>query len=208
MTDVLTQAKSRVQRYWNVDGLHEIAIAILFLWTAGWSAGGDAVPHGSLWKAVFSIGFPIVLCGGILIEGRAVRAIRDRMGYRRTGFVEFRAPSRRKRVLSGVMGALVAALLALLVAKRGIDNLDLVWVPGIGLLLGLFMARIGWAGGTRRFLWVGAASVGAGGAIGLAGLGITPGMSVYYAVMGVVLLLSGGLTLRRYLRIAPEPVEE
>ncbi len=208
MTDVLTQAKSRLQRYWNVDGLHEIAIAILFLITAGWSWGEKAAPQSRLWKGVFAVGFPLVLCGGILMEGRAVRAVRERLAYRRTGFVEFRKPSRRIRAISAVTGAIVAVLIALFVAKQGTERLERFWVPGLGSLVGLFLVRVGWAGGTLRFVSLGAASVVAGALIGYAGLGISPGMSVYYAAIGGLFLVSGGMTLRRYLKIAPEPVEE
>lgn len=208
MIDALTDARSRVHRYWNVDGLHEIAISVLFLLTAAWVWAGDMASLSRTWKGVLSVTFPLMLCGGIMAEGKVVKAIRMRLTYRRTGFVEFRQPSRRTRVWSGVAGCAVAVLLASFIARNGADWVETWWVPGLGALVGVFAGWLGWTQGPRRFLAVAAVSVAAGAAIGLAGYEMNAGMAIFYLVMGVTMLLSGGTALWQYLRIAPAPAEE
>jgi hypothetical protein len=207
MTDALADARQRVNRYWNVDGLHEIAIAVLFLGSAAWSWAAEAPPQGMLWRATLSVGFPIFLCGGILLERRAVSAIRQRLTFRRTGFVEFRKPNPRQRLISGLAGMVVAIGLVLLIATRRIDQIDTLLAPGVGLAVGAFLGWLGFAQGPKRLLLAAAASMLTGLGIAHSGMGMNAGLAAYYTVMGAVLLISGALTLFRYLRTAPEPEE-
>jgi hypothetical protein len=208
MIDALSDAKARVHRYWNIDGLHEIAISVLFLLTAAWVWAGDLPSLGRVWKAALSVTFPLMLCGGILAEGKVVHAIRLRMTYRRTGFVEFRQPSRQLRAGSGVAGSVAAVLLVILITRNNAANIESWWVPGMGALVGFFSGWLGLTQGPRRFLLVAAVSVITGGAIGYAGYEMNTGMALYYLVMAVTLLLSGGVTLWHYLRVSPAPGEE
>jgi hypothetical protein len=207
MTDALLEAKGKVHRYWNVDGLHEIAIACIFLLTAGWVWASDISPAGSVWRAVLSVSFPIMLCGGIMGEKRVVAAIRQRLTFRRTGFVEFRKPSPRQRAVSAVFGVAVAIALTVIVAQRGTAALEEILAPGMAALVGLFMGWLGFFHGPRRFVAVAAASVAAGLAIAYARLDMSAGMAAYYAAMGAVLLGSGVFTLWQYLRTSREPAE-
>jgi len=109
MNDPLREAEGRLQRYWNVDGLHEIGVALIFALTALWVWAGDLSDLPRAWKGWFSATFPVVICGGIFGEKYVVNAIRRRLTYPRAGFARLRQPPRKKQVWAALMGAFVAA---------------------------------------------------------------------------------------------------
>src|SRR5690242_655678 len=112
MNDPMREAERRLQRYWNVDGLHEIAITVMLALTSLWTWASDLSELPRAWKSAFSATVPLLLCGGIFVEGWAIKAIRRRLTYPRAGFVEFRKPTRIKRVRAVLLGSFVAAAIA------------------------------------------------------------------------------------------------
>jgi hypothetical protein len=211
MTDPMIQARASVQRYWNVDGLHEIVSAVLFLLTAVlvW-ATSEAAPISRHWKAWLSMLFAVVVCGGILLEPRVVRAIRTRLTFPRTGFVAFRKPPGKRRAIAWISGALVACLFALAVVRYRLQLTDLEhWLVALAAApTAILLMQIARQAGTPRFFVTGVISAVAGVAICLAGVASETGLAIYFGLMSFTLLISGGLTLWRYLKTSPAPAEE
>jgi hypothetical protein len=198
MDDPLRQAEDRLQRYWNIDGLHEIGVALILALTALWVWASDLSDLPRAWKGAFSATFPILLCGGIAVEGVIVKAIRRRLTYPRAGFAEFRKPPRSKQVRTALIGLAVAAA----IASGALVRLDLRrWSLA---LIGLGMAALQWQIGSRanliRFRAVATLVVAVGIAISVANWPFEIGIVVYFAVAAAAFLISGGVTLWRFLR--------
>jgi hypothetical protein len=198
MDDPLRQAENRLQRYWNVDGLHELGIAVLLALTALWVWASDLSELPHVWKGVFSATFPVLLCGGIAVEGPIVKAIRRRLTYPRAGFAEFRKPPRRNRVWAATMGIMIAAVIA---SSAFVELALLRWTVA---LIGLGMAGLLWQIGCRanliRFRAVAALVLVSGIAVTVAGFPFEMGIVVYFALVAAAFLVSGGITLWRFLR--------
>jgi hypothetical protein len=203
MDDPLLDAKARVQRYWNVDGLHEIAIAILFLLTAVIVWAGDSASLPKFWRGAAGVAFPIVLMGGIFLEPSVVRAIRNRLTFPRTGYVAFGKAPVRQQGIAGVLAFCVAVAVAVLLARSSVEDLQGWLAPALSVLLGGFTVWMGRRYGLPRFLAVAVFSVAAGFAIGAAGLPLSESMAAYWLAMGVAMLTSGTLALLHFLHAAP-----
>jgi hypothetical protein len=197
MNDPLREAEGRLQRYWNVDGLHEIAIAVLLALTALWTWASDLSELPRAWKGAFSSTFPLVLCGGIFIEGRVIKAIRRRLTYPRAGFVEFRKPSRTKQVQAALIGMFVAAA----IAASAFARLDLSrWALAlIGIGMGWMMWQIGTRSNLPRFRMLAAVIATLGVAIAAANWRFELGIVAFFGMAAAALLVSGGVTLWRFL---------
>lgn len=197
MNDPLREAETRLQRYWNVDGLHEIAIAVLLALTALWTWASDLSELPRAWKGAFSSTFPIVLCGGIFIEGRVIKAIRRRLTYPRAGFVEFRKPSLTTRARTALLGAFVAAAMG----AAAMASLDLWrWMLAlIGIGMGAMMWQIGTRSSLPRFQALAGLVAVLGIALAIAGWPFEIAIVTFFATAAAALFVSGGVTLWRFL---------
>src|SRR3954469_21497796 len=123
MNDPLREAEAHLQRYWNVDGLHEIAVALIFgltgLWV--WATDVSTLPHA--WKGAFSMTFPLLILGGMWAEGKAIQALRGRLTYPKVGYVELRKPPRWRLIAAGAVAAVLAALLIVAIKRYTAEEL-------------------------------------------------------------------------------------
>lgn len=197
MDDPLREAETRLQRYWNVDGLHEIGVALILalmaLWT--WASNFSDLPRA--WKGAFSASFPILLCGGMFAEGRVVKVIRRRLTYPRAGFVEFKKPTRGKILRGILLGAIVATMVASAI-RVGLD-LDRWLVPLIGLGMGGMLWQIGRRSDLPRFQTIGLLVTALGCAIAVLGWQFELEAVAFFSAAAVALAASGGLALWRFL---------
>ena len=85
--------------------------------------------------------------------------------------------------------------------------LSLNWIPAItGLVVGIIWLISAFRVGLLRFYLQSILSLLLGVGLSLAKLETYQSLAVYYAAMGLVLILSGGLTLLKYIRHNP-PME-
>jgi hypothetical protein len=127
-----------------------------------------------------------------------VERIRRRLTVPRVGFVKLRPPSVRMRVASGIAGALVTGLVAVM-AVRDPSGWERWAGAALGLILGGLLSGMAWRGRTPRFYAVGAVLVAMGFAISWARLPFAEALTVFWAVSAVTVLISGGVTLWRFL---------
>ena len=208
MKDETSQIERRVNRYWYSDGIGElIGGGVLFLLAAYFSLQqylGEQSFVGGLLQA----GLILVLIGVMYIGRRAVNALKARITYPRTGYVEYRADARNanlRRALAILTGMAVAAI-SVFVARR-FDMIDgMVAVTGV-LVAVIFVVKQGWGSRLGRFFYLSAASLVIGGVLSVSGFPRGYNLGLFYALMGVALAFSGGLTLSQYLRENPMPVE-
>jgi hypothetical protein len=212
--DQVASILERPKLYNNIDGVGELGGGFMCL---GWAlllwlqvhSPRDAVWH-QMYAFVIYVG---VMCS-ILHYG--TRAIKNRITYPRTGFVEYRTS---QAVWSGIIAACVASLVAVGVAVAFRRHWDITAaVPTFGLLIaasyGYGFAR------AVRWKWVVA------GAMAIGSFAITflpasllaavagdswatrPVLLLTLIVYGPILLISGGISFWLYLRHTQAPARE
>jgi hypothetical protein len=214
--DQLESLLNRPKAYYNIDGVGEMAMGFMCLAYSllGWLQAN--APKGSIWHGMPA--FMIYIGSMCLILHYGPKAIKKRITYPRTGFVEY--PKRDTLWRPMILGAVVSAALSagLMVGLRRHWNMT---TPAalIGLLFAASyaygIARIGMA----RWKWA-VVCVVALGSVAIAVLpadvvGALAGHSsvrgaflLTFMLYGAVLLVSGGISFWLYLRHTEAPAPE
>ena len=211
MNTQIDQIMKKTQRYWYVDGLAEIGTGVMLLALGLAYFGIGYLP----WKAVkvllLGLAMPVVILAGMVVARWLVNKAKERITYPRTGYIEYRRPRTARRwIFILVSGVVSAGMIALLVNFMPILG-DRFVMALTGVLVFFMMCVLAFQVSVWRFLLVGAAAL----AGGLAGtffeLPDAFGSALFFAMFGAAWLVSGGLTLRRYLastRPAGEEIDE
>lgn len=205
MNPGLDEINRRTLRYWYIDGLAEMAVGGVFLLLGLFFLFTDLVPSG-IFKAILgAVIFPIFLIGSMYLGGKLVAKVKSRLTYPRTGFVAYR----RKRSKRGtiLMAAIAVIVMLLLGAAADSSLTDFGWMALMdGLILGIISLYIG--KGLVRFYLLSGASFAAGILFAFLGLNDYLGHGSFYTTMGLLFIVSGGVTLVDYLRQHPDTEEE
>jgi hypothetical protein len=208
MLDPISEARIRTQGYWYRDGLEEIVLGMIFLLNSTWVLSTNRVA----WFLPYML---LIVAFAILVP-RIKTAIRERLTYRRSGYVGL-SPSRRKhRVAYAIVFA--AVVTTTLLALTGIAPAYIVracmdpvrigrWLPTVGgILIGGTSVYVWARHGLQRWIVVGAFTI----ILGIATSILYPLRSatgIFLAGAGCAFLCSGGVTLWRYAQ-SPPAVEE
>ncbi|MEZ0395315.1 MAG: hypothetical protein ABWK53_02600 [Anaerolineales bacterium] len=202
MKDQFSHLARRTRRWKFADGTTELLLGGFMLW------GGLAfnAPSPLLTSILVLVGMVVIVLG--------VEALQRKYVYPRAGYVEFRETTRR-----GMWKPLLAALTIMLafiavfwwfMVHRPDDAL--AWIASfLGIFLGLVFLYCALAFGFRRLAVIGLLSLTLGllfsplvlppealeGYLGIAA------MAVYFILVGLALLVSGGLAFRAFLRNNP-----
>lgn len=209
MHDELDRITRRTRAYWFVDGLVELALGCQLGLGALTVLIGRSIPN--VWPLASLLRDPAtVMILSSLPVIFIVRALKARITYPRTGYASFDS-------VGGVMGCrwLVTVMLALLIVSVTVFILSISGqllrsafpLPLGGILAGGF-ALIGFGIRLRRFYLLAGWSLLAGVAAAVSGFDFELGTAMYYGLMSLALIVSGALTLRVYLRNAPQPAAE
>lgn len=196
MDDPVRQAEKQAQRYWYVDGLSEIAaggvILVIALYYAilGWIPVADAAG----W--LMTVGQLLVLIVSAVLARAIVLALKERITYPRTGYVAMRRGSKPKRVLFGIVAAMLAAVFAMAIT---LSNSDLVRHWLIPVSPGLFVAYLGYTNGLRRFYPMAVYTLIISVANTYLGLGPLFDSALFFLAFGLGWLFTGVWGLRSYL---------
>jgi len=198
----LSRVQRRTVQYWFEDGLAELVIGSSFL-----LLGLCFVLLGSVPLPGYTTLFPLALMIGIFLAGpRLVRKTKERLVYRRTGFISFARPSPRRRWLTALVGFVSASLLGVLVTRA--PSLE-VWVPtALGLAMAGLFLRMNRSAQLDRLSVLASVSALTGLLVSLHGDTGNLAGGIYFTVIGVVMSAGGALALRSYLRTAPSPEGE
>jgi len=208
--DQLHQIARRTERYWFEDGIWEIgfglifALLALFYWITSLS---DWTGPRSFILLILQMG---VFIGALFIMGRVVKTLKERITYPRTGYVAYRRPEPRTRLRKALVAGLVAALIGAFVSV--ISSLQVMEnrLPLItGAILAVALAIIGYRFNLLRMYLLALLCIVLGYGLSLANLAeplITP---VFFGSYGLLIFLSGLLTLLIYItRTRPAGEEE
>ena len=150
----------------------------------------------------------LMFVGGAFGVRWLVNTLKSRLTYPRTGYVEYRVKDSdsRKRRLVIIVSAMVisAASIVLVDYIRGMESMVFI----TGLLVGIiFIALRGKFAGLKRFYMLGGLAILLGIILAYSSLPQIYTLTLFYGLLGIAILISGGLVLRRYLAEHPPQSE-
>jgi hypothetical protein len=195
----LADVARRPQRYWNVDGLPELVMGLLWIvWGAAWLIG-EALPRGGPFRLYWLL-MPAVLVLGGSAAVWAIKRLKARLTFPRTGFVEWREPSLRERLAAAAIALVTAMVLAGAVVQRG-PAADRA-APILGVILALSFVVVSMRQRAPHYLALSAVALATGLALGALQGGWTS-VNWMFMIMGVASAGAGAIRLAFFLRRHP-----
>ncbi|NTW12789.1 MAG: hypothetical protein HGA30_05715, partial [Anaerolineales bacterium] len=152
MSDNFLDVEQRVKRYWFSDGIGELAGGGMFLLLGAYFGIPQFLGDNNLVSVILQSSLVLVLIGGIFGVRWLVTALKTRLTYPRTGYVEYRVDRKnalRIRTLAMAFAMVMAFLMVLL--ARSIQIVDST-VLVTGIVVGVvFIILRGKSFGVQRF---------------------------------------------------------
>ena len=191
--------------YWRVDGLPDLVMGVLWMvWGTAWLVG-DALPHDWRWN-VYWMATPVLLAGTGVIAIRVIKALKARLTFPRTGYVEWKEPSRGTRLTHAVVAVVVAAGVVALLSMRGGSGGRFA-APILGVILALSFLVVSIRQRAPHYLALAGVAVALGIAIATVGDGWMSANWLFLGV-GAATALAGWVRLATFLnrhpRVSPE----
>ncbi len=200
MEDHLQDWANRPQRYWYVDGLVEIGAGAVILILGLFFAISGLIKDDGFRGAFTTIGQIIIVIGLPILARVIVARLKERITYPRTGYIAYRRQGLGQRIRAILLTIGVAAAIGVVVYL--IENwMNLRWLPVvIGLSAGLLILIIAFRVGLPRYYLLAGYTLAIGVITGLLSLAEPYNSGVFFSGLGVGWLVSGAVTLVRYLR--------
>jgi peptidoglycan/LPS O-acetylase OafA/YrhL len=196
----------RPVRYWNVDGLPDLMMGLLWIvWGGAWLIG-QRIPQDSSWNLYWLVVPPALAASGFAISW-ATRRLKERLTFPRTGYVEVKEPSRAARVSAAAVAITAALALAVMVLTSDMRQVEQMATPVLSVILGLSFVVVSLKQRAPHYL----AFAGVAVALGLSLSAIEGGwesMNWMFLGLGVACALVGGLRLTLFLRQHPRSAAE
>jgi hypothetical protein len=215
--DQVDELLNRPALYDNIDGIGELSLGLMCLSFTLFGWWNLRTPEGSIWHTLY--GLFIYVAMTLLAIHFGGRAIRNRVTYRRTGFVAYRRDKYWLPLATALcISAVVPAAICLVARQR--------WETTAPVALVVLVFALGYVRLARavRWKWVVVSLMVAGaGVIAVLPMdvaesfanhaGLTPAIPaklvgafwLTVAVCGFVQIVSGAISFRLYLRNAPQP---
>lgn len=196
----------RPLRYWNVDGLPELMVGLLWIaWGGAWLIG-QRIPPGSPWNVYWLVMPPTLAASGFAVMW-ATRRLKERLTFPRTGYVEWKEPGRGARLGAAAVAIAAALALAVMILTGNMRQMEQMATPVLSVILSLSFVVASLKQRAPHYLALAGVAV----ALGLA-LGAIQGgwesMNWMFLGLGAACALVGGLRLALFLRQHPRsPVE-
>jgi hypothetical protein len=194
----LRDLEQRPRRYWNVDGIPELVMGLVWIVWGLALIAGDALPRGSAASGVYWMSVPAILVLSGVAANWVTRRLKERLTYPRTGFVEYREPGRGVRTLTALLAVVAAALLAALIVTGRAAGAEHVASPAIGVILSLAFVVVSVRQKAPHYLALAGVALALGVAFAVLKLGLTA-MNWMFVWLGLAATLLGAWRLRSYL---------
>ena len=201
MKDNVSDVEQRVKRYWYVDGFGELVggggmcLILAVYFSAQQYLGDDSLISGLLQASLV-----LVLLGGMFLVRRLISAAKLRVTYPRTGYVEYRT-SEKNRLVTGILSGVVGMVMAMtfIFIVRQFNQIDaMVAVSGVVMGIILLVKQV-WTTKVKRFYILSAMALIYGAVLSVSGFPRGYNLGLFYALMSLSFVISGGLTLKKYL---------
>ena len=137
------EIQRRPLKYWNADGLPELMMGLLWMiWGAAWLVG-EALPRGPVWNIYWTL-TPALLALSGMASVWATKKLKERITFPRGGYVDWKEPSRTRRVMAGATAIVAAAVIVVLITGAREHGTERVvpMVMGVLLSLGFLVASV------------------------------------------------------------------
>ena len=201
MKDNVSDVEQRVKRYWYVDGFGELVggggmcLILALYFSAQQYLGDDSLISGLLQASLV-----LVLLGSLFLVRRLISAAKLRVTYPRTGYVEYRA-SEKNRLVTGILSGVVGMIMAMtfIFIVRQFNKIDaMVGISGVVMGIILLVKQV-WTTKVKRFYILSAMALIFGAVLSVSGFPRGYNLGLFYALMSLSFVISGGLTLKKYL---------
>jgi hypothetical protein len=202
----IKEVEQRVKRYWYTDGIAELAGGGMLVLLGLYFGIQGYLVENSLASVILQVSLALLMIGGAFGVRWVVNTLKTRLTYPRTGYVEYRVNAKEARArrywVAGLAMVIAMASILLVDYIRALDSMSLV----TGLLVGLvFIVLRGKSSGLKRFYILGGLAIAFGVGLSFSGLTQAYNLGLFYGLLGIAIVISGGTVLHRYLRENPLP---
>lgn len=198
----------QTRRYWYVDGLAEITVGLIFIVLSGYFFAQARIKTISVNPVLANLVLlAVFLLVAWLFRG-ALQAVKARITYPRTGYVAF--PAHHGQPLWQRYGLLIWLILVSvsLIALASRSHSFPAWEPLLmGAIGGITMLAVSYRFGLLRLAVLACALVLVGGVVAYVNPGESLALLLSSLMDGVCFIISGGITLVRYLLNNPRATE-
>ena len=195
------EAEKRAQRYWNVDGLPELMMGLVWIvWGAAWLLG-QGLPRGSVSNIYWTL-TPLLLVVTGLAAVWATKKLKSRITFPRTGYVEWKPPSRPRQLGGAGSAALIACVVVVLLTKSRTEGWEHLAAPLVGAVIAVGLAIAAVVQRAPYLMIIAGASVVFGFALGSTVQG-WDSLNWMLVALGATTSIVGGVRLWRFVRTHP-----
>jgi multisubunit Na+/H+ antiporter MnhG subunit len=189
----LKEIERRPLKHWNVDGLPELLIGVIWLVSGGLWLAGDLLPDGAA-SNVYRVVTPILMVGAAFLGKWMVFKLKRRITYPRVGYVRAKGPGKREFV--GLLLLVLGLAAAVIFTPRPL---------GASTLAPVILA-VAWRMQAQHLLWIVPAPIALGIYAYLTQVGSAPWRWMF-VFLGAVCAMVGAVRLRRFLKRHQEAAE-
>lgn len=204
MTTDLDSIEARPRQYWNADGIPELVMGAVWVVWGGLTWLGEWMSRDHRIEPYTMI-IPLLLVVTSFLANPAIKLLKAKLTFPRTGYVEWRKPGRSQKGLAVAAAILVSVGIALLISLLRTESLQRLAAPATGLIVALAFLAAWYRKTARHMLWSAVICVGLAAAVYWMNLGIGDGFALLLTGTGMASFLFGLATLRTYLRANPSP---
>ncbi|MBI5281125.1 MAG: hypothetical protein HY858_05530 [Candidatus Solibacter usitatus] len=202
----LSDLQSRPLRYWNIDGLPELMMGLVWILWGGAFLLGESLPKGGAHNFYWML-VPAILCLSGVASNWAVKRLKQRITYPRTGFVEMKPPSRAARLAAAAVAVVCAMALAALVVRARANEVQTMISPIVGVLVSLAFLVASVRLKAPHYLALAGVSLALGLAFGAFQLG-WESLNYLFIALGAACAATGALRLALFLKRHPAGAAE
>jgi hypothetical protein len=213
--DLAPDPQKRVLQYQHIDGTFELTFggAVLLMGCCFYVISQITLPDSFAANNLLPFTPLIAFVGGAFLIDYLVQRLRSQVTYPRSGYIAYKKPQPLKRLTRlfiwigiPILTVTLVALLFINRSKFPAQNQDyssLLMLVFSGIVLSGLWVIIGWKVALPRFYLIAAISLLASAGLFFNGIGGYLGWALFFGVVGAALLISGGITLWKYLRQTP-----
>jgi hypothetical protein len=201
----LDDVARRPQRYWDVDGLPELMMGCLWMiWGAAWLLG-ENLPRDGHYQ-MYWLFVPALLALSGFAAVWATKRLKARLTFPRTGYVEWKEPTRSAKLAAAAVAMLSAMALVLMISRDRARG-EQATAPVLGVILSLAFVVASLRQRAPHYLALAGVAVALGLAFGATNGGWESANRMFVA-LGAASALLGAVRLARFLRQHPRATLE